>query len=55
MNKSLKEDFFKITNEILRRDPDFVNSTIEDFHDKQVKTINKKIKKAKTIKRIEKF
>jgi len=55
MNKNLKEDFFKIANEILRREPDFVKSTIEDFHDKQVKIINEKIKKAKRIKRIEKF
>lgn len=55
MNKSLKEYFFKIANEILRRKPDFVKSTIEDFYDLQVQKINKEIKKAKRIKRIENF
>lgn len=57
MSKKLKtkEDFIKLTRKLMRASPDIVGGTIDDFHNNKIKKINEEIKRAKTIKRIEKF
>lgn len=56
MNKNLKKNkkLLTILQKAMRSTPDKIVYS-DNFHDKQVKIINEKIKKAKRIKRIEKF